>query len=319
MTDEKRMKQYESIVERLSFAAIKEQRRARRWKIFFTFILFIYLSPLLLLMLEANDINVLDSGVEKSDKHTALVKLEGVISATDEASAKSIIQGLNDAFDDKNTAGVILAINSPGGSPVQSAYIYDEMLRLRKENPDIPLHVVVSDMAASGGYFVASAAENIYVNKSSIVGSIGVRMDGFGFVDLIEKMGVERRLLTAGDNKALLDPFLPENELQKVHLENMLSEVHAHFKQAVIAGRGERLKQTDEVFTGLIWTGERGIKMGLVDAYGSVNSVAKEVIKAEDIVDFTPKELLFDRLATKISAAVAKQVGLLMAQSVKLQ
>ncbi len=317
--DTKKMKQYESIVERLSFAAINEQRRARRWKIFFTFILFLYLTPLFLLMLDLNDINLLELDKQKNGQHTAVVKLEGVISAGDEANAENIINGLNDAFDDENTAGVILSINSPGGSPVQSSYIYDEMIRLRKEHPDTPLYVVVSDMAASGGYFIASAAENIYVNKSSIVGSIGVRMDGFGFVGLMEKMGVERRLLTAGENKGLLDPFLPENQVQKEHLKLMLSEVHTHFKQAVIEGRGDRLKITDDVFSGLVWTGERGIDMGLVDAYGNVDSVAKDIIKAEDVVDFTPKKLLFDRLATKISASISQQLKLFMTQSIKLQ
>lgn len=316
--EEKRIQRYESIVERLSFAAVNEQRRARRWKIFFIFLAFIYFTPFLLLTLEFNDIDLL-SMEEKNKQHTALIKLEGVISAGDEASAKSIIQGLNDAYEHKNTAGIILSINSPGGSPVQSAYIYDEIIRLRKENPKIPLHVVVSDAAMSGAYFIASAADNIYVNKSSIVGSIGVRMDGFGFVGLIEKMGIERRLLTAGENKGLLDPFLPENEAQKGHLKLMLDEVHEHFKQAVIDGRGDRLTMDDKTFTGLIWTGERGIKLGLVDAYGSVASVAKNIIKAEKIVDFTPEEHLFDRLATKISLSIGKQIKLLMERSIKLQ
>jgi len=317
--DNKKMEQYESIVERLSFAAINEQRRARRWKIFFTILLFLYFTPLLLLSLDLNDIKVLGMSDAKNSQHTALIKLEGVISASDEASAENIIKGLDDAFEDDNTAGVILSINSPGGSPVQSAYIYDEMARLRKEHPEIPLHVVVTDMAASGGYFIASAAENIYVNKSSIVGSIGVRMDGFGFVGLMEKMGVERRLLTAGENKGLLDPFLPENATQKEHLKLMLSEVHTHFKDAVLKGRGNRLKIAGNTFSGLIWTGERGIEMGLVDAYGTVHSVAKDIIKAEDIVDFTPKERLFDRLATKISLGIGKQIRMLMSESIKLQ
>lgn len=317
--DEKQMKKYEAIVEKLSFAAINEQRRARRWKIFFTFLIFLYLTPFLLLSLELNDIKILNTDDESSGKHTALVTLEGVISAGDEANADTIIEGLNDAFDNDNTKGVILSINSPGGSPVQSAYIYDEMLRLRKENPEIPLHVVVTDMAASGGYFIAAAAENIYVNKSSIVGSIGVRMDGFGFVGLIEKMGIERRLLTAGENKGLLDPFLPENNSQKAHLTEMLGEVHGHFKQAVLDGRGDRLKVSDDLFSGLIWTGERGIQIGLVDDYGSVKTVAENIIKAKEIVDFTPKELLFDRLATKISVAIGQQIKMLMASSIKLQ
>ena len=309
----------DKIVERLSFAAITEQRRARRWKIFFTILLFIYFTPLFLLGLDANGIDWLSAGEELTEGHTAVVKLEGVIASSEDANAEAIIKGLDNAFKNKHTKGVILAINSPGGSPVQSADIYDEMVRLQKKYPEIPLYVVVSDMAASGGYFVASAAKNIYVNKSSIVGSIGVRMDGFGAVDLIKKLGVERRTLTAGKNKALLDPFLPENEQQKEHLQSLLNDVHQHFIQAVKAGRGDRLKESEGLFSGLIWTGEKAIQMGLADGYGSVNSVARDIIKAKKVVDFTPEELLFDRLATKISLALADQLKFLLMDKVQLQ
>ncbi|MBL7003517.1 MAG: S49 family peptidase [Gammaproteobacteria bacterium] len=309
---------YQAIVERLSFAAINEQRRSRRWKIFFTILVFLYLTPFLLLTLEMSDIHVLDKDKLSTGKHAAVVKLEGVIATAEEASAESVIEGLKAAFKDKDTAGVILTINSPGGSPVQSAYIYDEMVRLQEKNPGIPLHVVITDMAASGGYFVASAAKNIYVNKSSIVGSIGVRMDSFGFVGLIEKLGIERRLLTAGEHKGLLDPFQPENLEQKAHLKNMLAEVHQHFKQAVIDGRKGRLKTEEDLFTGLIWTGEHAIKLGLADGYGSVQSIAKNEFDTDEVKDFTTEEKLFDRLITKISVAVAKQVSLLANKNINL-
>ncbi|MCK4707496.1 MAG: signal peptide peptidase SppA [Gammaproteobacteria bacterium] len=296
-------KEYEAIVQRLAFAAINEQRRSRRWRIFFILLTFIYLTPLLLLTVDLNGFDFLQTQKEGSGKHTALVKMPGIIASGEKASAKNIMTGLQDAFDDEDTAGVILEINSPGGSPVQSADIYNEILRLRKEHEEIPLYVVVSDMAASGGYFVAAAADKIYVNKSSLVGSIGVRMDSFGLVDLIEKMGIERRLLTAGEHKGLLDPFLPSNEKQQQHLQTMLDQVHQHFITAVKEGRGERLKDNPDLFSGLIWSGEEAINLGLVDEYGSTEYVARDVIEEEDIVDFTTKELLFDRLADRVGAA----------------
>lgn len=315
------MDKYQAIVEKLSFAAINEQRRGRRWKIFFTFLIFLYLTPFLILSLELNDIDILGDESEKSGHHTAVVKLEGVISSSDEASAENILKGLKKAFKDDKTKGVILAINSPGGSPVQSAYIYEGMKNLRSEYPKIPLHVVVTDIAASGGYFVAVGGENIYVNKSSIVGSIGVRMGGlgFGFVEMIDKLGIERRLLTAGENKGLLDPFLPENEEQKQHLTTMLNDVHKHFKDVVIEGRGDRLEINDDIFSGLVWSGERALQYGLVDGFGSVKQVAKDVIGEEKTVDFTPKEQFFDRLATKISVSLAEQLKTLVIGSLEIQ
>lgn len=294
---------YEIIVQKLAFAAINEQRRSRRWRIFFIILTFIYLTPLLLLTVDLNELNILDKDKSTSDKHTALVRMTGIIAGGEHASAENIINGLKDAFDDDDTAAVVLEINSPGGSPVQSADIYNEIKRLRSINKDTPLYVVVSDIAASGGYYVASAADKIYVNKSSLVGSIGVRMDSFGLVGLIEKMGIERRLMTAGKHKGLLDPFLPENKQQTQHLQAMLDQVHKHFVTAVKDGRGDKLNDNPDLFSGLIWSGEEAINLGLVDDYGSTEFVAREVIKQEDIVDFTSKDLLLDRLAERLGAA----------------
>jgi len=314
----KNTSEYEAIVQRLAFAAINEQRRSRRWRIFFLILTFLYLSPVLMLTLELNDFDLLQTGKVHSGKHTALVKMPGIIAGGERASAENIMSGLLDAFEDKDTAGVILEINSPGGSPVQSADIYNEIKRLRKEYPEIPLYAVVSDMAASGGYFVAAAADKIFVNKSSLVGSIGVRMDSFGLVGLIEKLGIERRLLTAGEHKGLLDPFLPSNELEKQHIQTMLNQVHQHFISAVKEGRGERLEETPDMFSGLIWSGEEAIRLGLVDDYGSRESVARDIIKQEEIVDFTSKELLLDRLAERVGASFAGVLSQRIVQNLNL-
>jgi protease-4 len=212
---------------------------------------------------------------------------------------------LQDAFEDKNTQGVILRINSPGGSPVQAGYINDEIHRLRALHPDIPLYVVIEDICASGGYYVAAAADKIYVNKASLVGSIGVLMDGFGFTGAMDKLGVERRLLTAGENKGFLDPFSPMNAKQKEYAQTMLAEIHQQFIDVVRNGRGERLKETPEMFSGLIWTGEKSIALGLADDIGSVDSVARDVIKAGEIVDYTAEEKLTDRLARRFGVGAA--------------
>ncbi|MCZ6882390.1 MAG: S49 family peptidase [Gammaproteobacteria bacterium] len=291
------------MVQKLAFAAINEQRRARRWRIFFTSLFFLYVTVVGFMLI--------DSGASKSSaegKHTALVKLSGVIASGEKAGAENVIMGLKSAFEDEDTAGVILEINSPGGSPVQSAYIYDEIKRLRSEHESIPLYVVVADIAASGGYFVAAAADQIYVNKSSLVGSIGVRMDSFGAVDLMKKMGVERRLLLAGKNKGLADPFLPEDPLQKAHLQQMLDEVHGHFIDAVRQGRGERISQQDDLFSGLIWTGEKAIELGLVDEYGTTQTVARDVIEAETIVNFTPRGGLIEQIVDRLGVSISRQI-----------
>jgi|TARA_B110000114_G_scaffold185323_1_gene231860 protease-4 len=300
---------YEKMVKDLAFFAVNEQRRRRRWRIFFTILFFVYLTPPLYLLIESSGVTgPSDSISNGSDNHTALVSLEGVISANDKSSASNIIAGLEAAFKNPNTAAVILEINSPGGSPVQSAYIYDEIIRLKQAHQLIPIYAVVSDIAASGGYFVAAATDNIYVNKSSLVGSIGVRMDNFGFVELMKKIGVERRLLTAGENKGLLDPFLPEDNSQKTHLQEMLNEVHQHFITAVKNGRGERLTEKEGLFSGLIWTGEKAIKLGLVDDYGTTKSVSRDIVKVEKVVDFTPQGEFFDRIAERIGTAASQQI-----------
>jgi protease IV len=237
--------------------------------------------------------------------HTALIDVQGVISA-DDSSADSVISSLQDAFDDNKTRGVILRINSPGGSPVQAGQIYDEIKRLRAKHPDIPLHAVVDDICASGGYYVAAAADNIYVDKASIVGSIGVLMDGFGFTKTMEKLGVERRLLTAGENKGFLDPFSPVDEKQQQYAKKMLEEIHGQFIGVVKEGRGKRLKDTPELFSGLVWSGEASIELGLADGLGSVESVARDVIKAEEVVDFTYRPGFAERLASRLGTAMAQ-------------
>lgn len=306
MSDSNDKIDYESIVQRLAFAAINEQRRSRRWRIFFIFLFFAYITIVGIMLMDsggAGSLKVSDEG-----KHTALVQMPGTIAIGEKAGAETVIAGLQAAFEHEETVGVILEINSPGGSPVQSSYIYDEIRRLRSEHESIPIYVVVSDIAASGGYFVAAAADRIYVNKSSLIGSIGVRMDNFGFVGLMEKLGVERRLLTAGENKGLLDPFLPEDAGQKAHLQIMLDEVHQHFIDAVKQGRGDRLSQQADLFSGLIWTGEKAIELGLVDEYGTTKSVARDIIKAETVINFTPKGHLFDRIAERIGAVIGQQL-----------
>ena len=305
MEDNSKKSNFErDIVEKLAFAAIVEQRRARRWKIFFIFLFFAYLfsAPLLI----SGKFKFPD--MDKDDKHTALVDLDGVISSDSEASADKIVTALRDAFEDEDTAGVILRINSPGGSPVQSSYIYREMKRLRKKYPEIPLYAVITDLCASGGYYVAVGADKIYANESSIVGSIGVIMSSFGFEGTMKKLGVERRALTAGEHKALFDPFSPVNEEEQAHLQVMLDEIHQEFINTVKEGRGDKLIDDEQLFTGLVWTGEKAMKIGLVDELGSAGYVAREVIKAEDIVDFTGKKDFFDRFAERLGASMESQL-----------
>ena len=299
------------VLEKLALSALKEQRQARHWSIFFKALTFAYLFIILFLFMGWM------GGADKKlgGKHTALVEMNGVISADSVASADNVISGLQDAFKDKKTQGVILRINSPGGSPVQSGYINDEIHRLRAKYPSIPLYVVVEDMCASGGYYVAAAADKIYVNKASMVGSIGVLMDGFGFTGTMEKLGVERRLMTAGENKGFMDPFSPVNPRHKELVKQMLDEIHQQFIAVVRQGRGKRLKETPDTFSGLVWTGQKSIEMGLADEMGSVDSVARDVIRAENIVDFTTHEGIADRLAKKFGAGVASMMPGFSAQT----
>lgn len=295
----------QDVVEKLVFAAVTEQRRSRRWRIFFISLFFIYLFSIPFVMRGPLELSRLDTSI---GKHTALIDLDGVISVDSAASADKVAKALRDAFEDENTAGVIIRINSPGGSPVQSSYIYKEMRRLREKHPDIPLYAVISDLCASGGYYVAVGADKIYANESSIVGSIGVLMDGFGFQGAMEKLGVERRALTAGEHKALLDPFSPMDEAERTHLQAMLDEIHAEFIKIVKEGRGDRLADDEKLFSGLVWTGERARDLGLVDEFGSAGYVAREVIKEDDIVDFTARQDLLDRISDSIGGVMANQL-----------
>jgi protease-4 len=290
------------VLEKLAMSAIQEQRRARHWGIFFKTLTFAYLFIVLFLFLGLRGER---PEAALGGKHTALVELDGVIAPNSVANADNIIGSLQEAFKDKNTQGVILRINSPGGSPVQAGAINDEIRRLRAKYPAVPLYVVVEDMCASGGYYVAAAADKIFVNKASLVGSIGVLMDGFGFTGTMSKLGVERRLLTAGENKGFMDPFSPLNPKQKGIAQQMLNEIHQQFIDVVRQGRGKRLKENPDIFSGLIWTGQKSIELGLADEMGSVESVARDVVKAEDIVDYTTHEGLADRLAKKFGAGVA--------------
>ena len=273
-------------------ASLQEQRRARRWGILFKGLFLGYLiAVLVLIRYDGPDVSAMTDG-----QHTALVELSGVIADDSDAEADLVAGGLRAAFEDEGTVGVILRINSPGGSPVQSRYIYDEIRRLRGLHPDIPLYAVIVDVGASGGYYVAAAADRIYAAESSLVGSIGVRMDGFGLVKAIDKLGIERRLLTAGEDKGMLDPFLPVDETQQAHVQGLLEEIHRQFIDAVRDGRGERLKDDPKIFSGLIWTGEQGVELGLVDAIASSGQVARDVIGAEKIVNFTPKKRFWENL-----------------------
>ena len=292
------------VITKLAQASLKEQKRARRWSIFFKFLVFAYITFVLYMFAEP-DI----SKAKIAKDHTALVELQGLIADGENASADNIVSALRTAFEDQKTKGVILRINSPGGTPVQAGYIYDEILRLREKYPETPLYAVVSDMAASGGYYVASAADEIYVSNSSIVGSIGVRMDSFGVVDAMEKLGIESRTLTAGENKALLDPFTPVNEKAVKHLQSMIDRIHQQFIDAVKKGRGDRLKEIDDIFSGLIWTGEEAMKFGLVDKIGSASYVAREVIGAEDIVEYSVEQDVLERLVDRLGASTAKMLN----------
>jgi len=289
------------VLEKLALSALQEQRRSRHWSILFKTLGFLYLFIVLFMVADWFG----SDGVSIPKAHTALIDLQGVIAA-DETSADSIIGSLQGAFEDKKTKGVILRINSPGGSPVQAGQIHDEIRRLRALHPKIPLYAVVDDICASGGYYVAAGADKIFVDKASIVGSIGVLMDGFGFTGTMQKLGVDRRLLTAGDNKGFLDPFSPVDPKQEAYARQMLEEIHGQFIEVVRQGRGKRLKETPDMFSGLVWSGEKSIQLGLADGLGNLESVARDVIKAEDIVDYSQQESLAERLIGRLGVTMAK-------------
>jgi protease IV len=299
----------QALVSKIATEAITEQRRARRWSVFFKLFMVSYISVFTLMYL----VDGWDGASIGGEKHTALVDITGVISSESQANADYIVSGIRAAFEDENTAGIILRINSPGGSPVQAGYVNNEIYRLREEYPDIPFYSVITDMCASGGYYIAAAADKIYADKASVVGSIGVIMSGFGFVDTIEKLGVERRLLHAGKNKGFLDPFSPLKPDEVDHVETLLTDIHQQFVDVVKKGRGDKLINDEKIFSGLIWTGEQSIELGLVDALGSPGFVAREVIGAEDIVDFTKRETFLDQFANKIGATFARSISSILA------
>lgn len=291
------------LLERLAFASLQEQRSRRRWGIFFKLLGFAYLTGIFIALIGWPTDELVH------DRHTALIEVRGVIESEGVTSAENINAALQNAFKDDKTAGVVLRINSPGGSPVQSGIIYDEIRRLRTKYPNVPLHAVVEDLCASGGYYIAAAADRIYVDKASVVGSIGVLMDGFGFTGSMEKLGVERRLMTAGENKGFLDPFSPQDGKQRQHAQVLLDDIHKQFIDVVRKGRGNRLKDAPELFSGLMWTGQRSVELGLADGFGTVDSVARDVLQAETVVDYTIKQGIADRLAKRFGAGMADSLG----------
>ncbi len=293
------------ILEKVALEAVHEQRRARRWGIFFKLLGFAYLAMLLGMLVDWDEVQ--PEG--ETNRHTALVELQGVIQAKGDANADDVVGALQAAFEDKHAAGIVLRINSPGGSPVQAGIITDEIRRLRAKHAGKPLYVVVEDVCASGGYYVASAADKIFVDKASIVGSIGVLMDGFGFTGSMDKLGIERRLLTAGENKGFLDPFSPQNERHKAHAQEMLDDIHRQFIEVVRQGRGPRLKETPEMFSGLMWTGTKSVELGLADGFGTLDSVARDVIGAEEIRDYTVKPNFAEKFARRFGAEMAESLG----------
>ena len=304
-----------NFLEKLAGDSLDEQKRTRKYR---TAVSLLWLAFFFLIFMALMGWFGGKRGEGNSlDKHTALVELKGVIAADSKASGDKIISALQAAFKDKNTVGVVLRINSPGGSPVQAGYINDEIKRLRIKYKDIPLYVVVQDICASGGYYVAVAGDKIFVDKASLVGSIGVLMDGFGFTGTMEKLGVDRRLVTAGTNKGFLDPYSPLNPEQQKYAQQMVGEIHQQFISVVKAGRGARLKETPDTFSGLVWSGEKSVQLGLADGFGSLDSVARDVIKAEQIVDFTTEESFSEQFARRLGANAAESffTGLIATQA----
>tara|TARA_B110000037_G_scaffold222489_1_gene297591 strand:+ start:3546 stop:4502 length:957 start_codon:yes stop_codon:yes gene_type:complete len=290
-------------LERISQTAFVEQRKARRWGVFFKLATLIYLSILLFFFISSNDNKIAATG-----DFTALITINGEISSESEANANDFKRNLNDAYDNPGTKGIILSINSPGGSPVQAGIMNDEIIRLKSQYPQIPIYAVVEDICASGAYYIAVATDSIYVDKASIVGSIGVLMDGFGFEQTINKLGIERRLMTAGKNKAALDPFSPINPEHKAHVQDLLDQVHQQFIEVVKDGRGEKLRDDSEIFSGLFWNGEESIKLGLSDYLGSADYVAREVIGHARIEDFTTYETFADRFAKQLGVSMGSEI-----------
>jgi len=299
------------LLEKTLLASIQEQRRARRWGIFFKLLTFVWLIAMLALFSPLVD---MEKSATRGASYTALIEVRGVIADKESASADNIVSSLRVAFEDPNVKCVILRINSPGGSPVQSGYVYDEIRRLRGLHPDIKLYAVISDLGASGAYYIASAADQIYADKASLVGSIGVTAAGYGFVGTMEKLGVERRTYTSGKHKAFLDPFQPQKADETQFWQGVLDTTHRQFIASVKQGRGERLKDKDhpELFSGLVWSGEQALPLGLIDGLGSASSVARDVIGEKELVDFTVEESPFDRFSKRLGSSVAEKLALYM-------
>ena len=303
------------LLEKLVMTASTEQRRTRRWGIFFKILTFAYITVLLVAVITSP---LMDKASKFTDGegqgHTAVIDVLGVIAQDEAASADNIVYGLRNAFEDVNTKAVILRINSPGGSPVQSGYVYDEIKRLRGKYPDIKLYAVISDVGASGAYYIAAAADEIYADRASLVGSIGVISASFGFVDVMKKLGVERRLYTSGENKAFLDPFSPQKKNETEFWQGVLNATHKQFIDRVKEGRGDRLKDAPGLFTGLVWGGEQALELGLIDGLGSTSYVAREIIGEETLSDFTPRkdpiEQFIDKLGISIGSTLSKSLGL---------
>jgi len=297
------------LIEKLVMSLQSEQRKSRRWGIFFKLLTFGYLFALLF-MIQFPLGGALESAAK--GEHTALVEVEGTIAADELASADNIVGALREAFKADNSVGVILRINSPGGSPVQSGYIYDEIVRLRGEYPDKKVYAVISDVGASGAYYIAAAADEIYADKASLVGSIGVVAGGFGFTGIMDKLGVDRRLYTAGENKAFLDPFSPEEEEEVQFWEKVLETTHSQFIESVRKGRGDRLADDERLFSGLIWSGEQALELGLIDGLGSSSHVARQVIGQEDLVDYSrrksPFQDIVDQFGVSVGSGIARYI-----------
>lgn len=287
-------------LEKLAFSMLEEQRLARRWKMFWRFV---WLAAAVVAVWMG--FSKTPSTSTSATPHTAMIEIKGEIGAGGDANAVNILDSLRSAFEDEGAKAVVLVIDSPGGSPVQAGMVNDEIVRLKALHKK-PVYAVVEDTCASAAYYIASAADEIYVDKASIVGSIGVLMDGFGFTGLMEKLGVERRLLTAGANKGFLDPFSPQTEAQRAYALNMLNQIHQQFIAVVREGRGERLKETPDMFSGLFWSGQQAVSMGLADGLGTIDSVARDVIKIEDIVDYTRRENVAERLVKRFGAALGE-------------
>lgn len=277
------------LIEKALLASQKEQRTARRWGIFFKMLTFSYLFIIVFALYSAGEKGSDGHGFV-TGPHAAIIEVNGPIAADQPASADNIIGALRKAFDADDALGVILRINSPGGSPVQSGYVFDEIRRLKETRPDFPVYAVIMDLGASGAYYIAAAADEIYADKASLVGSIGVIGSGFGFVDTMEKLGVERRLYTSGEHKAFLDPFSPQNEEEKEFWQGVLKVTHKQFISQVKLGRGDRLVETPELFSGLIWTGEQAVEMGLIDGLSSSSKLARDVLGTDELVSYTFKQ-----------------------------